>query len=142
MIRRTAAQSVTAWAEAFRDGGVFASAKYNIATDGSEALFHGNRVAWRNAAGMTFVHHAGYGLSPTTRDRCNALFEALGAPYMYQQWDFVCHLVLSTTQPFGHRATQEDREMVDAIGEGPVPVCGPLALLAQFAVMRASQRAA
>lgn len=131
-MKPTTIHPVTRWARAFRDEGVFASSKYNVSTDGREARFHGNRVAWRDDAGTIFVYHQGYGLSATTRERCNTLFATLGSPYYYVQYSHRCVLALTT---YRQQLSAEDE---DVLSRGPVPVCGPLGMLAYRAAMRAT----
>ena len=129
---------VTRWAEAFRDGRTFVSARYNIATDGERAMFHGNRVAWRDGnTGMVYVFHAGYGLYPTTRARCDALFAVLGTPYRYYQKDFVCYL--QHTASFPILATKADREALEELALYPVAIGGPLQMHAARALANAGR---
>ena len=131
---------VTRWAEAFRDGRTFVSARYNIATDGERATFHGNRVAWRNGnTGMVYVFHAGYGRSLTTRQRCNVLFEALGAPYQYSQYDNECHLGFTTSRPWGAPTTKADYAALDDLCQHPVAIGGPLQMYAARALANAGR---
>ena len=131
---------VTRWAEAFRDGRTFASAHYNIATDGECATFHGNRVAWRDSTtGMVYVFHARYGLSPTTRQRCNVLFEVLGAPYQYSQYNHECHLGFTTSRPWGVPTTKAGYAALDDLGQHPVAIGGPLQMYAARALANAGR---
>ena len=79
---------VDQWAAAFAAGRPYFNAKYHVQvctnpdTQGASAYFHHNLVARRNYKGIE-MSAAGYGHSPTTRQRLNALCRALGlcAPF-------------------------------------------------------------
>ena len=70
------AAAVRVWAEAFRDGRSFASARHNISTDGTHACLHGNLIAWTKG-GMFWISSQGWE-TVTTADRLNAILKALG----------------------------------------------------------------
>ena len=79
---------VDQWARAFVEGRNYSSKKHNIAVVTWHnppmvcAYFHGNVIALRTHKGIE-MSASGYGHSPTTRSRLNALCRALGlcAPF-------------------------------------------------------------
>jgi hypothetical protein len=131
---------VARWGRAFVEGGNFASAKYHIevitdpwryrpppspAQTMTGAFFHGNKIGCICADGTIILSARGWGGSPTTRSRLNALCEALGIPErfamrQYQLW-------------FGDMAVR-DYEWI--------PALGPLGRLALAAERDAIKRAA
>lgn len=104
---------VQRWAEAFRDGQRFTSAKHNVFTDGQAATLHSHTIAWRDDAGLVWLSMCGWG-TPTTRDRLNHVVRAFGLPGAgFRQW----------------RCGQwfNDREI--GLRER-IPLCGPMTQLA------------
>ena len=81
--------------------------RHRTSTDGDTVWLHGNRIAWRDDAGIVWLTLAGWP-TPTTRGRLNAIAEAFEfGMYFYQQKQVQYVRYFDAHPNFGSSETRE-----------------------------------
>jgi len=115
-------------AEAFRDGRILKLGNTVTHSLGaSHVWLHGRVIAWVDREGVVQLSLSGWP-GATTRDRLNAILEALGSPSRFFQHRY--------TQYYGIPATGAARP-VDSVEW--VPLAGPLGMRALLAARMAAE---